>query len=501
MDMNNIQLHTLYRLHPSYMITEGVSAIKGLIFPLILLWFVNANSDSTFSTIGKWGLLGLVFVFLGLTVLYWINYRYEFHENEMRIIKGGLTKKEQSISYKHIQNVSKSTNFVGKWFGVTSLKFETEAHENSTVDLKMIKLDQAEQIQDFIASRGSRFEEQEETSEEMTQKQLHYQVTNKELLIASMTSFSFLTLIPIVLGIFFNIDELFSLDGFVDTVWTFLKEQIVWMVVGMIVFLLISLVFGLIVTFLRFGKFEVSSDEERIYIKKGMLNTKEYSILRSKVQGVRVSQSIIRRMFGLVKVNLVCATGGLGEDGEESTMIFPFLAQARLHALLQEIIPAYAYTPPKSRLPHEAKWVRLLTPSYLWLFGSLLIWFIWSHLWYLSPILLALILAVRLLDYKYTRYELNKEVTQAYSGGLYVEGTTTNMVKVDEVRIERSWLQRRWGLATLRIETRSSQGTTLIKDLPYVQADEYYQWYAELTNDKYYSLLQKRNVLEDQTTY
>ncbi|TSB47594.1 PH domain-containing protein [Alkalicoccobacillus porphyridii] len=498
MNLNGIELHKAYRLHYSFIVTDGISSIKAYIFPLILLWFVNANSSSTFITIGKWGVLALLLITLCATILHWLHFSYEFRENELHIIKGGFIKKEQTIAYKHIQNISKETNFVGRWFHVTSVKLETEAQSNSTVDLKMISIKQAEHIQAFLSlneKRASGLVNEEQFSEERKEKKQHYLVTNKELIIASFTSVSSFALIPLLVGLFFNVDEWFSLDGYVETVWPFLLDHLMWLVSAVIILLIISVSFGLILTFIRYGHFEVRSDNERIYIKKGLFQTKEYSILRHKVQGVSVSKTLIRRWFGIVDVKLICAAGGLGEEGIESSVLFPFLAQSRLYELLQEIVPNYALHPPELKLPRQVIWVRLLTPSYFWVLVSVIVWIQWSDLWYISPLLLAWILAVRLFDYAYSRYRLSVETFQAQSGVLSLEWTTTNMTKIDEVRIEQTWLQRRWGLATLQVETRGSQGTTIIRDLPYEQANEYYGWYAAYIQNRFNAHMQTIQVL------
>src|SRR4029079_18653729 len=133
---------------------------------------------------------------------------------------------------------------------------------------------------------------------------------------------------------------------------------------------------------------------------------KENSILKSKVQGVVVSKSIIRRWFGIAKVRLICAGGEMETDETESAVIFPFISVKRIPELLPEIIPGFVYQQPERRLPRRALWVKLLRPSYFWVIVTVVVFIFWSHLWYLSPILLALIILVRLMDYRFTRYQI-----------------------------------------------------------------------------------------------
>ena len=485
MSEQEIQLHKPYRLHATFLLSEGLSVVKGFIFPIILMWVVNANSDSTFILIAKWGLLVIVAGSILLAILQWFHFRYQFNEQELHIRKGGLNKKEQFIRYHRIQNVSKTTNIIGKLFRVTTLKLETEASSDATIHLKMVKRDQANAIQTFLEAKGKQTDN-ELAEQKIDSKTHHYTVTNKELMKASFTSFSILALIPILITIFFNVDEIFSLDGYLESTWDFLKDHWIWLAVSIIILLIISSLFGIVTTFLQYGRFEVRSDNDRIYIKKGLLQVKEISLLKSKVQGVSVSKTIIRRWFGIAKVRLMCA-GGEGEGDEaESAVIFPFLSIDRIPELLPEIIPGFTYSQPEKKLPRRALWVKLLRPSYFWMFVSVIVFIAWSHLWYVCLILLLLIILNRLLDYKYTRYQISDSYTQVEIGGIFNELTTTGMKKIEEVTLQETWLQRRAGLASLQIATRGKPVEyTFIKDIPREEARSYYLWFAELIQKNY----------------
>lgn len=498
MSEQTIQLHQPYRLHASFLLSEFFSTIKNYFFPILLFWIVNRNSDSMFMMFAKWGVLVLVVISIISTILQWIHFRYQFTETELRIKEGGLVKKEQFIRYHRIQNVSKATNLIGKIFQVTTVKLETEAQEDATVHLKMVTHTQANAIQTFLESKDQKIVEESPGEKTSPTKTLHYKVTIKELVKASFTSFSIVALIPILMTIFFNIDEVFSLDGHVDTVMSFLWDHWIWLTIATIFLLIVSCLFGVVTTFLQFGRFQVRSDEKRIYIKKGIIQEKENSILKSKVQGVVVSKSLIRRWFGIAKVKLVCAGGEVDLDESESAVIFPFISTKRIPELLPEIIPGFVYEQPERRLPRHALWVKLLRPSYFWIIGTVVVFIFWSHLWYLSLILLALIVLNRLMDYHFTRYQITESITQFEVGGVFNELTTTGMNKVEEVKITRSWLQRRFGLASIQVDTRGKPvQSIMINDIPESVAFDYYLWYEQFTSERYHFYVGQNNKHEE----
>ncbi|MFK3937342.1 PH domain-containing protein [Alkalihalobacillus sp. NPDC078783] len=495
MNEQTIQLNQPYRLHASFLLSGLVGTIKNFFFPIILLWIVNANSDSTFLLIAKWGVLVIIAISIVSTILEWVHFRYQFTETELQIKQGGLVRKEQYIQYHRIQNVSRATNLIGKLFRVTTVTLETEAQEDSTVQLKMMTHTQATSIQTFLEWKSNHKTRDTSSAEVVApSKSLHYKVTKKELIKASFTSFSIVALIPILMTIFFNIDEVFSLDGHVDTVMSFLWDHWIWLTIAIIGLLIISCLFGVATIFLQFGRFEVRSDEKRIYIKKGIIQEKENSILKSKVQGVVVSKSLIRRWFGMAKVKLICAGGEGGLDDSDSAVIFPFISVKRIPELLPQIIPGFVYHQPERKLPRRALWVKLIRPSYFWIIGTVVVFIFWSHLWYLSPILLVLIILNRLMDYRFTRYEMTESITQYELGGVFNELTTTGMNKVEEVTIARSWLQRRFGLASIQVATRGKPvQIIIINDIPESEAYDYYMWYEQFVNERYHVYVEKNN--------
>ncbi|MEK4563556.1 PH domain-containing protein [Alkalihalobacillus sp. FSL R5-0424] len=488
MNEHTIQLNQPYRLHASFLLSELLSTLKSYFFPILLFWIVNRNSESMFIMFAKWGVLALVALSIVSAILQWFHFRYTFTETELQIKKGGLVRKEQYIQYHRIQNVSRATNLIGKIFRVTTVKLETEAQDDATVHLKMVTHSQANAIQTFLEWK-SNHKTQDTLSTEVAapSKALHYKVTKKELVKASFTSFSIVALIPILMTIFFNIDEVFPLDGHVNRVTSFLWDHWIWLTFAIICLLMISCLFGVITTFLQFGRFEVRSDEKRIYIKKGIIQEKENAILKSKVQGVVVSKSLIRRWFGMAKVKLVCAGGEGWEDDSESAVIFPFISVKRIPELLPEIIPGFVYHQPERKLPRRALRVKLLRPSYFWIIVTVVIVIFWSNLWYLSLILLALIGLSRLMDFYFTRYQITESMTQFEVGGVFNELTTTSMNKVEEVKVTRSWLQRRFGLASIQVATRGKPiHIIMIHDIPESVADDYYMWFEQFVHERYH---------------
>ncbi|CAN7470735.1 PH domain-containing protein [Peribacillus frigoritolerans] len=112
------------------------------------------------------------------------------------------------------------------------------------------------------------------------------------------------------------------------------------------------------------------------------------------------------------------------------------------------------------------------------------IYYFKPSLWYISLILLVLIYTLRIMDYKNSRYLLNDEFIQLKSGSLETSLFITKRSKVIQIEVERSKLQKLFGLATIETINRSKPvHHTKLQDVSVEYADEFYTWYMDRTKN------------------
>ncbi|MDM5296474.1 PH domain-containing protein [Peribacillus simplex] len=317
---------------------------------------------------------------------------------------------------------------------------------------------------------------------EPIEKTIHFTPTKQDVLKASFTSLSFLALIPIVATLYNTLDDFINLEnaeGFfaklLDTWWI-----ITIVLVGLIC---IAVAFGIISTFVKYGKYEISSDHDRIYIKKGLLDESAFSIQKEKVQAVEISQSIIKRVLGLAEVKLISA-GSTGDEELETNTLYPFLSIEMAYGMVEEILPAYKVERSMESLSKQAFKIRMLRPSFFWILTTVAIYYFKPSLWYISLILLAIIYTLRILDYKNSRYLLNDEFIQFKSGSLETSLFITKRSKVIQIEVERTKLQKLFGLASIETINRSKPvHHTKLQDVSVEYADEFYTWYTGRTKN------------------
>lgn len=398
-------------------------------FVFVLYLYVLKTSESAFITYGR-----IIFlVVVGLTffsIIYkWFTHKYKLDHQAFHLYKGLFTKSERTIPFSKIQNIHRHTSFFHRIFHLTSVRFETAmTDENANIKFEVISQTEAERIEAQLKSADQEIEDQNyefddseiEVEHPESNRTIHFQATKKDILKASFSSLSFLVLIPLIGSFYYKINEVFHVEG---TAQGFFEKLISsWWIMTIIVIVLViaSATFGVVRTYLKYGKYEISSDSNLIYITRGVIDETAFSISKEKVQAIEITQSLMKRLLGLAEVKLTSA-GNLRseEDSLEVNTLYPFLPVDKAYKMVSEILPTYAITQEMIRLPKKSLWIRLLWPSWLWIIATGVLYYFKptvldvEQAWMiLSAILLICIVVSRWLNFLHTRYVINDQFIQ-----------------------------------------------------------------------------------------
>lgn len=490
------------RHHPVLILFKIGRLIRNSIFIFLVLFVFQIDNSSALFVYGRYA-FSLFFLWsLISAILTWLTTTYALDEQRFYLRRGIFSKTDQSIPFSKVQNINRHTSFAHRLFGLTSIRFETGiAGEDASVKFEVATKNEAARLETAVqeltgplASEEPRSADETDAAPETEQvirkpqeeRVIHFQPTRRDLLKASMTSFSFLLLVPLLASLYYNVSEFIGLEERLDGIGANLLSSpwIIALTVGLII--LASFVFGICHSFIKYGKYEISSDSQRVYIQKGVLSEASFSIAKERVQAIEITQSLTKRILGLAEVKLISA-GSLSMGPEELSIssLYPFLPKKRAYALVSELLPGYRIQEDMKRLPRRALWIRMLVPSWLWLIvTAVLVYFrpeflgIESTWWIASSILLAFVFISRVLDFLHTRYCLNDELIQLKNGGFTSTLFVTKREKIVEVEIKQNRIQRQLGLSSLQAVTRARPiHTSYLKDVPDSLAGNFHHWY------------------------
>ncbi|MFP8782661.1 PH domain-containing protein [Planococcus plakortidis] len=497
------------RHHPVLVLFKVGKLLRNSIFVILILFILQADNDGPLFVYGRYAFL-LFFVWSIVSVISnWLTTTYALDDQRFYLRRGVFSKTDQSIPFSKVQNINRQTSFFHRVLGLTSIRFETGiAGEDATVNFEVATKKEAARLESVVQKHkespdaepdttnivedGSETEHAPSARKLPEQRVIHFQPTRRDLLKASMTSFSFLLLVPLIASLYYNVSEFISLEERFSGIGASLLGSPWVIAIAVAVIIAASFTFGIIHTFIKYGKYEISSDSQRVYIKKGVVSEASFSIAKERVQAVEITQSFSKQVLGLAEVKLISAGSlAMGAEDLNISSLYPFLPKQKAYALVAELLPGYCIQEDMQRLPRRALWLRMLKPSWLWLFATAALFYFKPNFlgivdtWWIASILfLIVIFASRILDFLHTRYLLNDELIQLKDGGFTSTLFVTKREKIVEVEIKQNRIQRAFGLSSLKTVTRARPiHTSHLEDVPNALTCTFRLWYRGRTKE------------------
>ncbi|QFT91088.1 Bacterial membrane flanked domain protein [Bacillus sp. THAF10] len=475
------------RFHPAWIAIASFSTIKNSIAGLLFLFVIKINSTSTWVIWGRYiFIIALVCTFV-FHVLKWFSHRYEIKEHAIVLKEGVFVKKQRTISFERIQNHHTKTTFLHKWFGLTSLTLETgTVLEDGEVVFPVLTVVEKQRILSYLEKeKEAAHGEGEATTSPLPEgRRVHFRSTKKDIFKASFTSLSFLAIFPILLTIYTNVADYFSLEDTAESALDYLLIHWWMLIVLFFIALSISIKIGYVKTSIKYGNFEISDDKEKIYVKKGIGSTTNFVIPKHKVQAIVLEEPILKRMLGLVSIKLV-SVGAMTAEEKETSSLYPFMPKEEAFKLIGTLLPSYTLEQQMDRFPLKVLWYKLLVPYYITIIAAVGL-FIFKPEWlWAAGIMFVLAVVTRILDYVFTSYRRLENTVQIRKGGWSTTTFVTHSSKIQEVSVEHSWLQRKFGIATLTFHNRANPSElNSLAGVSREEASAFFTWFQEKRKER-----------------
>jgi len=191
-----------------------------------------------------------------------------------------------------------------------------------------------------------------------------YGLSAKELFFSALSGDHNLVLAAVFLGLatqFSGILSLLGLDPELQMdIQSIIDSQITpWIAGGALLFMLISMIGGVLNTAITYGGFKARRRGGRIEVERGLIQRQYKGVSIKRVQSVEVNQGFIRRLLGYVELKLltvdVLPAGQSKQDAQAmkqytGLIIHPFVKKDRVDDILQHILPEFNGRPEASEL-------------------------------------------------------------------------------------------------------------------------------------------------------
>ncbi|MED1425223.1 PH domain-containing protein [Bacillus altitudinis] len=475
----------LKRLHPLWMLFELLKSIKGFIFFCIFLSVLfGFSSISIFSKLG-FLIIVIFIIYKVITILLeWKHFGYDLSEEELYLEKGRFITVKRHFPINSIQGVNQTSTFFHRFFDLTSLLIDVGSSNNDhVVKLHMITTSEALSIKKHLTKKGSinaNVESEFEKPIQQRAQKLHYEIQMKEIFIASLTSLRLLFFLLLLYSAYSEINQFLSLEKYIDSLISFVKSSPMTIILSVFLLIILSILYGILKTYLQYGGFKLSSDKTRLYIEKGKLNITDFSIPKEKIEALYFTSSFIQKLLSIVKVKIISSTEVNDENVKSPNILFPFINKNLANKLVSDIFPSIRLETNMKRIPWYSIIPKLFRSVIFWCLTPALLLFFRNDLWYISIFISVVFLLIQLFSSLYSSYSCNDHYLQIKKGGLTDRLLITHKYNIERLIISETLIQRKLGLASIKIVNRAKPTkTTIMHDLPKEIAENYYDWYSK----------------------
>lgn len=507
-----------HRLHPLSLLFQVGATLKGMAVPLLVVFFASrrSNWDVYLLVVGGISLLHAIFRYL--------TFRYRFDADELVVQQGLIFRSERHVPYERIHNVDLRQGVLHRLLDVADVRIETASGHEAEADMSVLSSGAVEQMRSRLfserAARRGAAPAHEVTSggddraepSSAARSLLHLRA--RHLVLFGLISNRGLAVVLGVLGVLIELGSDLSdqdwwpanvlqerLSRVEREIEQRLQEELeprarspvapgdavapplsatleeaaatalVWLAV-LVAALLLLRVLSIAWALVNLWDFRLVRQGDDLRTSCGLLTRLAATIPRGRIQVVTVTESLLHRLAGRVSVKADTAGGSSLERSRASRRwIAPLIRRDELPALLAELHPEVRLDAVTYQPVHPAAWRRL---AFRWLLlhlllGGLAVWR-WGP-WALLPALLSLALAM--LDARrraaHMGFAIDEHFVFVRRGLLTRRTRIVRHPKVAVLSLSTSPFDRRWGTATLTVDTA---GTEQPVALPFVPAAE-----------------------------
>jgi len=425
---------------------------------------------------------------LGWQTAYYRRFEYEITPDTFDIRSGVISRRNREIPLGRIQNVDVSQNVVHRILKIASVNIETAGGSVSEATLNYVGEEKARRIRKEVRERKKRLSEGEKTAEgvepspmvlaetgasvgnlrlsdgyedEEYEPESLYEISGHELLLMSTFSIDFrLVAFAFFLLSFLPPEQFEALEGLTSVVDF---SVLPFVVLGLLV-VVVLWVIGFATTFSRYYGFGLSRVDDTLGYERGLFNRYSGSIPVDKIQTFTVGENVLKRRFDYSTLSVDTAGYSPSQARDQgSEVAVPFAKYDRVIALAEEIegieVPEFERPPKRARRRYAFRYTLLVVAVLAVLFALTYLGvreFSQLTLVAVAVVGFALSPVAAHLKWRNRGYYLGDEYVATRNGFWNRTTVILPYYRVQNVIESSTVLQRRWGIATVTIDTAST---------------------------------------------
>jgi len=458
------------KLHPLSVAYRAVSQLGQVGFVVFLSFYGGTDVAGGFSffVLAVAAVVVALAAVLAWQLAYYRRFEYEITEDTFDIRSGVVSRRNRQIPLRRVQNVDVTENVVHRLLGIAQVNLETAGGNESEAALRYVGADRARGIQREVRlrKRGLTGEEDAEGDEESgatagatagATGEALYEISNRELVLLSTFSID----ARLIAFAFFVVSFLPPESLPVDVLPS--RVAVAPLVVFGVVVVVVLWAIGFATTFSRYYGFVLRRVDDSLGYERGLFNRYSGSVPLDKIQTFTLDENFLKRRFGYATLGV--ETAGYSptqarQQGSETAV--PLAKRDRALGLADEIDgvdePEFALPPKRARRRYVFRYGLLLAALTAVLYAAAAYADGFGVKWYLPLAALPLAPVVAHLKWRNRGYYLGDDYAATRNGFWNRTTVVLPYYRVQNVIESATVLQRRWGIATVTLDTAGSSG-------------------------------------------
>ncbi|MEM8931553.1 MAG: PH domain-containing protein [Acidobacteriota bacterium] len=477
----------------------GVGAVRNLLLTSVALFTVSGGQLT-------WLVGWLAFLIVpGLVgaILRYAVFRYRLGDEELHLRDGILQRNERHVPYARIQNVDLVQNPIHRWLDVATVRLETASGGEPEASISVLPLATVEELRqrvlhgrravsavgsDAVASDGATADTTRRSIDADLERSL-LDVPVSELALLGLLSNKGLLVVAAAVGLLQQLgffDDPTRIEAFAPIASSWV-EQIdpttwtPWQVGGVIV--VVTLTFILFTRLLSAGwmvftlwRFQLTRRGEDLRTIYGLVTRITATIPRRRVQLLSVRESFLQGLLGRASVQVETAGGGgqaqgPNEQGPGASRLWlaPMVARGDVAELITEVLPEFDFDSVDWR-PIARRALRRVLRKHLIAVALLTaLAVVVAGVWGLSALVLLPYVWIRSVRrIRRAGWAITDKMV-LYRSGIWGRSTSAvPLSKVQTVLITQTPFDRRWGMATVHVDTAGARLGSHRVEIPYL---------------------------------
>ncbi|KRG40940.1 hypothetical protein ARC78_12270 [Stenotrophomonas pictorum JCM 9942] len=456
------------RLHPWSWLFVLQQQIQQLLLPLVAVLVFGSRGDDDSLPYHHWITAAVIVAVLASALAQYWSYRYRIGTDTLSIRSGIFERTRREIPFARIHNVVVHQNLLHRLFGVAELRLESAAGDKPEAQMRVLKLEQALELERLIRHRGSAAPGvmvQEPAADVLLTLPL------PELVRQGLISNRAIVVLAAAVGAAY---QLFPRRAMEDVITQQGRQMFGYasqlqlgtptlVITGLMVVLLALVLLRVLsigLAIVQYHGFRLTEADRRLTVERGLLTRLRSSVARRRIQAWTLREGALHRLFKRRQLRVDIAAGGAAEkDGRALKELAPLAPPDTCDGLLQQLLPQIQWPPSQWHAVSTRGWWRLCLPALLPVAiltavlthetgapGLLpLLWLPWSAL-----------KAHRQVSRM--GYSIDAQRVAVRGGWWNRWWRIAELDKLQALRLDRSPLDRAFGTATLTLDTAGAFG-------------------------------------------